>query len=120
MPLAIGLHGWYTGLETALERIARAIDQRVPTGENWHRNLLSQASAEVPGVRPAVLPRWLHVDLGELLEFRHFFRHAYGVNLDLGRLQDNVDRLLRVWPDVAGAFGGFDEFLRATQETLAG
>ncbi len=117
---AVGLHGWYTGLETALERVARAIDQRVPTGENWHRNLLSQCTAEIPGVRPAVLPRGLHVDLVEMLEFRHFFRHAYGVNLDVGRLRANADRLLRVCPDVATALDGFEQFLRTTQETLAG
>ena len=118
--VAIGLHGWYTGLETALERVARVIDQLVPTGENWHRNLLSQCTAEIPGVRPAVLPRGLHADLVELLEFRHFFRHAYGVNLDVGRLRANVDRLLRVCPDVAAALDGFEQFLRTTQETLAG
>ena len=53
--VAVGLHGWYTGLETALERVARAIDQSVPTGDSWHRNLLSQCTADVPPIRPAVL-----------------------------------------------------------------
>lgn len=116
---AVALHGWYTGLETALERIARAIDQRVPSGEGWHRALLSQASAEIPGVRAAVLPRTLHVDLVELLEFRHFFRHAYGVDLDPARLRGNVERLLRVSPSVATALDAFDEFLRSAQGALA-
>ena len=117
--VAVALHGWYTGLETALERIARAIDQSVPAGENWHRDLLSQCTAEIPSVRPAVLPRVLHHDLVELLEFRHFFRHAYGVNLDPGRLRDNVDRLIRVSPGVAAALDAFDGFLRTAQGTLA-
>lgn len=119
--IAVALHGWYTGLETALERIARTIDQRVPTGEMWHRDLLSQCTAEIPSVRPAVLPRATHYhDLVELLEFRHFFRHAYGVNLHPGRLRDNMDRLLRVYPGVAAALDEFEAFLRSAQGTLAG
>jgi hypothetical protein len=80
--VAVALHGWYTGLETGLERVARAVDQRLPTGENWHRALLSQGTAEVPGVRPAVLPRALYGDLVELLEFRHFFRmHTASISM---------------------------------------
>jgi hypothetical protein len=116
--VAVALHGWYTGLETGLERVARAVDQRLPTGENWHRALLSQGTAEVPGVRPAVLPRALYADLVELLEFRHFFRHAYGVDLDATRLRDNVDRLLRVSPAVAEALDAFDAFVKTAQGTL--
>jgi hypothetical protein len=118
--VAVGLHGWYTGLETALERVARAIDQCVPTGDSWHRNLLSQCTADVPPIRPAVLPRALHFDLIELLEFRHFFRHAYGVSLDGARLRDNIDRLLRVSPAVATALDAFDQFLRMAQDALVG
>lgn len=118
--VAVALHGWYTALETALERIARAIDQRVPTGETWHRDLLSQCTAEIPSVRPAVLPRAaLFHDLVELLEFRRFFRHAYGVSLDPGRLRDNGNRLLLVAPGVGAALDEFDAFLRTAQSTLA-
>ena len=29
---AVAVHGWYTGLETVLERIARQIDREVPQG----------------------------------------------------------------------------------------
>ena len=45
--VAVALHGWYTGLETAIERVARAIDQRIPSGENWHRALLSQEAEDL-------------------------------------------------------------------------
>jgi hypothetical protein len=116
---AVALHGWYTGIETALERIARAVDQRAPAGETWHRDLLSQCMTEVPSVRPQVLPRELERDLVELLEFRHFFRHAYGVNLDPGRLRSNLDRLLRVDPIASDALDLFDRFLQRAQGALA-
>lgn len=43
---AVALHAWYTGLESALERVARALDAEVPEGERWHRDLLSQLTVE--------------------------------------------------------------------------
>jgi hypothetical protein len=117
--VAVALHRWFTGLETAVERVARAIDQRLPSGEGWHRALLSQGTAEVPGVRPAVLPRTLYLDLVDLLECRHFLRQACQIDLDAGRLRDNVDRVLRVAPAVSEALDAFDGFLRTAQGTVA-
>jgi hypothetical protein len=43
---AVALHGWYTGLESALERTVRTLDGDLPRGERWHRDLLSQATIE--------------------------------------------------------------------------
>jgi hypothetical protein len=117
---AVALHGWYTGLETIIERIARTIDRSVPTGDTWHRDLLSQSMAEIPGLRPAVLPATLKRDLVELLDFRHFFRHAYGVNLDPARLRVNIERLAATAPAVTAALDVFERHLDATLALLAG
>ena len=54
--LAVNLHGWYTALETALERVARLLDQTVPAGNTWHVDLLAQMQVEIPGLRPSVVP----------------------------------------------------------------
>lgn len=70
-------------------------------------------------MRPQVLPRELQRDLVELLEFRYFFRHAYGVNLDPGRLRGNLERLLRVDPLASAALDLFDGFLQRAQGALA-
>lgn len=56
---AVAVHGWYSALEAALERIVRTLDGDVPQGDRWHRDLLSQATVELPDVRPPVLPREL-------------------------------------------------------------
>jgi hypothetical protein len=40
--MAVNLHGWYTALETILERVARLLDQSVPTGGAWHIDLIEQ------------------------------------------------------------------------------
>lgn len=108
---AVGVHGWYTGLETILERIARQIDQEVPTGPRWHRELLSQMVVEIPGVRPPVLPSPTLPMLAELLTFRHFFRHAYGIVLDHDRIVLHLANLASVAPPTDVALDAFDAFL---------
>jgi hypothetical protein len=116
---ALALHGWYTGIETALGRIARVVDQRTPVGATWHRDLLSQCMTEVPAVRPQVLPGELQHELLEFLEFRSFFRQVPGMNLDPDRLREGLARLIRVDPLVSGALDLFDRFLERTQGALA-
>jgi hypothetical protein len=116
---AAALHAWYTGVEAVLDRIARALDGSVPAGERWHRDLLSQAMTELPGIRPAVLPRTLHLALLQLLEFRHFFRHGYGLELDPARLRANLDRLLAVASEVEAALDAFDRFLAQAEQEVA-
>jgi hypothetical protein len=41
---------------------------------------------EIEGVRPRLLSAELEQDLNELRAFRHFFRHAYGVELKPDRV----------------------------------
>ena len=105
------LHAWYTGVEAICERVARQIDRNVPTGERWHQDLLSQALTEIPNVRPAVLSSAMEADLIALLAFRHFFRHAYGAELDVVRLKVEVERLARCASQVAADLDRFDEYL---------
>jgi len=115
---AVALHGWYGGLEAVLERAVRALDGAVPAGDAWHRDLLSQAMVEVPGVRPAILERSLSRPLLGLMEFRHFFRHAYGVELDPGKLSENLQRAAAVAPEVDGDLDHFDAFLEQAMRSL--
>jgi hypothetical protein len=88
--VAVNLHGWYTALETALERIGRLLDQSVPEGEAWHADLIAQMQLEVPGVRPAVIPKNVESGLRELRRFRHFFRNAYVLDLDPVRVRERA------------------------------
>ncbi len=115
---AVALHAWYTGLETLFERIARELDGAVPSGERWHRALLSQMTAEIPGVRPAVLDTALATELAALLAFRHFFRHAYAVSLDADRLSTELMRLERIEPAVSVRVEALMALLRAALAAL--
>ena len=53
--VALDLHGFYSGVERLLELIARRVDQHVPEGANWHRDLLIQMGQDVLDARPAVI-----------------------------------------------------------------
>ena len=48
---ALNLHGFYSGLERLFEIIARQVDEQVPAGETWHRDLLLQMPRDVPEVQ---------------------------------------------------------------------
>jgi hypothetical protein len=110
---AWAIHGWYTALESILERIARQIDGDLPTGDRWHRALLAQAAVAVPGLRPAILSGAVRAELEELRATRHFLRHAYGAELDGARLAAQGKRLQSVAPAVEQALDTFDRFLEA-------
>jgi hypothetical protein len=114
----VALHAWYTGVETIFERVAREVDGTVPTGDRWHRALLSQMSAEVPWTRPRVIAPALGIELAALLAFRHFFRHAYAVAFDVTRLSTELTRLFAVCVPTEAALDAFTDFVRATMAAL--
>ena len=99
--LAVNLHGYYTALETALERIARLYDEELPSGPAWHRELVEQMRIAVPGLRDPVVPAHRVADLHELRRFRHFFRNAYVLDLDVARVREHAQRLVDVHSDIA-------------------
>lgn len=92
--LATTLHHAYGAAETALVRIARVIDEDVPAGSSWHRDLLARMAHPFGETRSAVLSGTAYRLLGRLLTFRHFFRHAYDADLDLGELESLARMLL--------------------------
>lgn len=90
---ALDLHGFYAGLERLFELVAREIDESLPTGQHWHRDLLAQMSLAVPDVRPAVLSSESQSALVEYLEFRHVVRNVYTYNLRPERVTELVHGL---------------------------
>lgn len=116
---AVALHAWFTALESALERVGRTLDRTVPAGPRSHVTLLAQCAVEVPGVRPALYAAEHLRDLEELLKFRHFFRHAYDVQLDPVLLEAEARRVARLHPQLSASLDAFDQFLAKAIEDLA-
>ena len=108
---AVALHHAYGAIESALSRIARAIDDGLPEGSDWHQALLHTMSLTIDKVRPAVLRLETRALLQRLLGFRHFFRHAYAIDLDGTRLDDLRVSAQAVLPLLSEDLKRFDEFL---------
>lgn len=90
------LHDFYSGTERLFERVATAIDSSLPTGSNWHVELLDRMSYPIPGVRPSVISDDVRQRLSDYLRFRHVFRNVYGRQLRWSLLRPLADEL----PDV--------------------
>ena len=116
--LAVELHRYYTGLESVLERIVRVIDGTIPAGESWHRDLLMVASRPISNLRPTVLDAKAAGALHRLLAFRHFFRHAYFVELDWNELEPHRHRVVSIHPQIKAQIDRFVAHLRDTLDEL--
>jgi hypothetical protein len=114
--VALNLHDFYSGIERVLQRIAQVVDRSVPTGEDWHAELLGQMTTQVPGVRPAVLRQETRSALMEYLRFRHVVRNVYSFQFDPERLSTLVDRL-RPAMDLAG--DDLEGFAKTLEEIAA-
>jgi len=113
--VALNLHGFYSGLERIFERIASAVDETVPDGANWHQELLSQLSIEIPGVRPAVISTGLKEELEAYRGFRHIVRNVYAYHLRPEKMAPLVEKLPTVFTSVereVAAFAGFLQSIR--------
>jgi hypothetical protein len=108
---AVALHHAYGAVEATLSRIARAIDDGLPEGPDWHQSLPQVMTLAVQSVRPAVLSKDALDLLQRLLAFRHFFRHAYAIELDGLRLEELRRQAIALEPFLNADLERFDKFL---------
>ncbi|MBC8456803.1 MAG: antitoxin [Deltaproteobacteria bacterium] len=109
--VAYDLHGFYTGLERIFKSVANTIDDKIPEGENWHKDLLEQMALDIAGLRPAVLSQDTVDLLDEFMRFRHRIRNIYSFNLIPDRVKDLVEKLPTVLEKAKGDLSAFVQFL---------
>ncbi|WP_376087218.1 hypothetical protein ACE7GA_13510 [Roseomonas sp. CCTCC AB2023176] len=97
--MAIGkhLHDAYCAAETAIERLLLTVDGDVPRGRDYHRDVLRRAARPTEGLRPPIIRHETWALLGDLLKFRHAYRHAYGA-FAWDRAEPNVALAARAIP----------------------
>ena len=105
------IHDFYTGAEKIFRRIAIRMDQDLPTGEDWHVQLLHRMAVSVEEIRPAVIDGTLENQLEEYLRFRHLFRNIYGFDLKWERCQPLAERMDKTFGDLKEQIGIFENFL---------
>ncbi|MFN0070732.1 MAG: hypothetical protein ACKVVP_04480 [Chloroflexota bacterium] len=91
--VALNMHDYYSVIERVLERIASVVDRTSPRGFDWHRELLSQMTVDVPDLRPPVISPATAERLDEFLRFRHVVRNVYAFELDRDRIERLVGQL---------------------------
>lgn len=107
------VHDFYTGIEQVFERLAPELNGGLPAGSAWHRELLSNMTLDLPGIRPPVIRVETAHALEEFLRFRHLFRNLYGFELDWPRLLRLLERLPETWAAVDADLERFLAFLDA-------
>jgi hypothetical protein len=112
--VALNLHGFYGGVERIFEDIARSVDQSIPGGPEWHRDLLLQMANELASIRPAVITPDTRHCLDEYRGFRHLVRNVYTFNLRPSRLRELTEELQNCYQAVTA---NLDEFLRVLEQS---
>lgn len=105
--LASILLDYYNGVENIFEEIAKVVDGTLPTGQEWHKDLLRQMKLDINGIRPAVITRATFALLDEYRKFRHLVRNIYGFNLIPERLEPLLNRLPEVDQRLKNEVDGF-------------
>ena len=100
------LHNLYCAYEELFEIVARYFENQVEP-ERYHADLLRRMKLNIPGVRPALISEETYALLDELRRFRHFFRHAYGVDLDPERVEGVAKKAVELEDRFEGDLSNF-------------
>lgn len=92
------LADFYNGVERTLKSILSELDDGLPKGDDWHRQLLTNAKLAT-GVRPPIISEGMYKELVPYLGFRHVVRNAYGFELDFERVNKLAGHIAQVISD---------------------
>jgi hypothetical protein len=109
--VALNLYGFYAGVERLFELIARRMDQNLPSGETWHRDLLRQMTKDLPDLRPAVISQETASALDKFRRFRHLVQNIYVMNLEADKMAELTTVLPALWPKLRDEFLALADFL---------
>jgi len=84
------LHSIYGGIENILKQTFSGRGIKLPEGASWHRDLLCLAE------KHGVVQPTTSAALRPFMAFRHFFSHAYALELDPARMEALVRDAERV------------------------
>ena len=96
------LHNLYTAFEHVFERVAETFENNIADKSQWHSELLPRMRLDIADLRPKLIGDETYRCLDELRRFRHVFRSAYSITLDVDRLKLVIERarqLQDLYPD---------------------
>jgi len=105
------LHDFYNGVENIFRRVAQELNGGLPAGEDWHKQLLTDMSLDVKGVRPPLVSEDLKLKLQKYLGFYHIFRNVYGFHLEQEQIKVMVKEFPRILSWLRREIAAFQEYL---------
>ena len=88
------LHNFYNGIENILKQIFLSQKLTLPEGQSWHKDLLEKS------VNENIISEECKSYLGQYLAFRHFFSHAYALDLYPNKMEplvENAEKLYSIF-----------------------
>lgn len=116
--LAAYIEDFYSGCERLAQRVAVVLDGGLPSGESWHRQLLTQVSESGGHGRPPLWEKPLLAELEIYRSFRHRVRHLYSLELDGRRVLELAQQVSALFQKIRQAVEKFNHWL--TQQSQLG
>jgi hypothetical protein len=88
------MHNLYSAYEDMFKEVSICFENNIERSSGFHKNLLTRMKLAIPGIRPFVLSEKSFLLLGEMMGFRHVFRHSYSYNLEPERLEKLREKIL--------------------------
>jgi len=90
------LHSFYNGIENIFIMIEKHYGENINESASRHKELLKNARISTKN-RKKVISDKTAERLSQYLMFRHFFRHAYGFQMDWKKMKHLVDDIETLW-----------------------
>jgi hypothetical protein len=109
--IAYQLHNLYSAYEDMFKEISLTFENSIERNSGFHKNLLIRMKIPIPGIRPNVLSEESYLVLGELMGFRHVFRHSYNYNLTPDKMEILRKKILEKKTSIDSDINIFKQFL---------
>jgi len=113
---ALNLHDFFGGLERIFQQIGTTVDGELPTGSDWHRQLMVQMQRDMPDLRPPVVSTEVINILDEFRRFRHVVRNIYAFEFDPEQIERLVNQMSDFFAQIRTELLVFASFLRQVGE----